>query len=135
MSANSFVTHQPARSISDPVIGRKSGLNVSSQPKTSRAAKLKIKDPNTQAFECSVEVHHCDSRRGGLIGVTLRDEKLEETCDVPIKSEVVAGDVQFDSRIVVSGGSKAAYSTRRFPRNIALTSFDNVFSPYIKPPD
>jgi len=117
------------------VIVRKPGLKVSSRPKINRAAKIKITNPDTQAFECSVEVHRCDSRRGGLIGVTLRDKKLEETCDAPRKSEMVTGDVQFESQIVVSGGSKAAFSTRRFPRNIALTSFDNVFSPYIKPPD
>jgi len=84
---------------------------------------LTQKDPNAQAFECAVEVHHCDHQDH-----KLQDTKFSEASD---KSDLKTVD-ESDYQVIVFSGNVP--SSRRMAKNIEIISFDNAFSPYIKPP-
>jgi hypothetical protein len=118
------------------VIARKSGLTVSSKLKNDRAATLKIPDPDGRSFECCVEVHQSDSSReeAGTVSVTLRNKLNAETCGESFKSDSVAISGEFTNQNVDSDYTNTSVAIRRYPQNIAFSSYENVFSPYLKPP-
>lgn len=83
---------------------------------------LTQQDPNTRAFECAVEVHHCDQDH------KLQDTKFSESSD---KSDLKTVD-ESDFQVIVFSGNVP--TSRRMTKNIEITSFDKAFAPYLKPP-
>lgn len=88
---------------------------------------LTQQDPDTRAFECAVEVHYCDN--SDHYNDKIEDIKLSEDSS---KSDLKThADPEY--QVIVSTRNTKS-SSRGITRNIEIVSFDNAFSPYIKPP-